>query len=247
MCEALGKLTSKKESNSLSKLENMTVNGGNNQFGDNNTQNNVTNNNHHHHNNALGSNGDEVIPLAIGVVAGLAALIWWFFSHIDQVYYYLNIVTLSSAALSAAALIIIIGRGVTEKEDIFRFLGSTLFALGLLGLAMLSREHAPNDVVQLSQQTKFMEFWRGLTEHRKDLVVSNFVAAITIALSGFIAHLASLRQFSYSLSSPNGIGFWFGLYKAMGVFKMRVCLVVISILSGVVWAALTGKLPGINA
>lgn len=226
----------------------MTVNGGNNQFGDNNTQNNVTNNHHHHHNNnGQGSKGDEAIPLAISAVAGLAALIWWFFSHIDQVYFYLNILTLSSVALSAVALIIIVGSGATEKEDVIRFFGSAFFAIGLFGLAMLSREHAPNDVVQLSQHTKFTEFWRGLTEHGKNLVVSNFIAALAIALSAFVAHLASLRQLSYSLANPRGIGFWFGLYKAMGVFKMRVCFVVISIFSGVVWAALTGKLPSIHA
>ncbi|EKO3541434.1 hypothetical protein K0L52_003234 [Vibrio fluvialis] len=232
----------------MSKFENMTVNGGNNQFGDNNTQNNVTNNHHHHHNNGgQGSNGDELFPLAIGAVAGLAALIWWFFSHIDQVYYYLNILTLSSVVLSVAALLILIVSGAADKNDVFRFFGSAFFALGLFGLAMLSREHVPNDVIQLSQQTKFMEFWRGLTEHGKDLVVSNFVAAIAVALSAFIAHLASLRQFSYSLASPNAGGFWFGLYRATSVFKMRVCLVIIAVLSGVVWAALTGKLPSINA
>ena len=230
----------------MSKFENMTVNGGNNQFGDNNTQNNVTNN-HHHNNGGQGSNGDEVIPLAIGAVAGLAALIWWFFSHIDQVYYYLNILTLSSVTLSAIAFLILISSGATEKNDVFRFFGSAFFALGLFGLAMLAREHAPSDVIQLSQQTKFMEFWRGLTDYGKDLVVSNFVAAISVALSAFIAHLAALRQFSYSLASPNGTGFWFGLYSATSVLKMRVCLVIIAILSGVVWAALTGKLPSINA
>lgn len=234
------------ESNSLSKFENMTVNGGNNQFGDNNTQNNVTNN-HHHHNNGQGSNGEEVIPLAIGAVAGLAALIWWFFSHIDQVYYYLNVLTISSAALSATALVTLIFRGETSKEDVLRFFGSVFIALGLFGLSMLSREHAPNDVIQLSQQTNFTDFWRGLNGHGKDLVVYNFTAAIVIALAAFFAHLASLRQLSYSLASPNEVGFWFGLYSAMKIFKMKICLVVGSILSGLVWAALTGKLPSIYA
>jgi hypothetical protein len=226
----------------------MTVNGGNNQFGDNNTQNNVTNNHHHHHNNnGQVSKGDEVIPLAIGAVAGLAAIIWWFFSHIDQVYFYLNILTLSSVTLSAVALVIIVGSGTTEKEDVIRFFSSIIFAIGLFGLAMLSREHAPNDVVQLSQHTKFFEFWHGLTEYGKDLVVSNFIAALAITLSAFVAHLASLRQFSYSLANPRGIGFWFGLYKVMGIFKMRVSFVIISLFSGVVWAALTGRLPSIHA
>ncbi len=231
----------------MSKFENLTVNGGSNQFGDNNTQNNVTNNHHHHHNNGQGSNGDEIVPLTIGAVAVLAALIWWFFSHIDQVYYYLNILTISSAALSAAALVTLIFRGETSKEDVLRFLGSIFIALGLFGLSMLSREHAPNDVIQLSQQTKFMDFWRGLNGHGKDLVVSNFAAAFAIALAALFAHLASLRQFSYSLASPNEKGFWFGLYSAMKVFKMRICLMVGSMLSGLVWAALTGRLPSINA
>ncbi|WP_028672384.1 hypothetical protein [Saccharospirillum impatiens] len=231
----------------MSKFENMTVNGGNNQFGNNNTQNNVTNNHHNHNNNVQGSNGDEIIPLGFGAVAGLAALIWWFFSHIDQVYYYLNILTISSAALSATALVLLIFRGETAKKDVLRFFGSVFIALGLFGLSMLSREHAPSDVIQLSQQTTFTDFWRGLNGYGKDLVLHNFTAAIAIALAAFFAHLASLRQFSYSAASPNGVGFWFRLYNAMSIFKMRVCLVVSSILSGLVWAALTGKLPGINA
>lgn len=232
----------------MSKFDNMTVNSGNNQFGDNNTQNNVTNNHHHHHdNNVQGSNGDEAISLAVGVVAGLAALIWWFFGHIDQVYYYLNILTSSSVALSAAALAIVIGSGVTEKEDVFRFFGSVLFAISLFGLAILSREYAPSDVVQLSQRTTFTEFWNGLTDYGKNLVVSNTIAAFSITLSAFVAHLASLRQFSYSLANPSGAGFWFGLYKATGIFKMRVAFVIISVFSGLAWAALTGKLPGIHA
>lgn len=231
----------------MSKFENMTVNGGNNQFGDNNTQNNVTNNHHHHNTNVQSSNGDEIIPLVIGAAAGLAALIWWFFSHIDQVYYYLNILTISSVALSAAALIMLTFRRETVKEDVLRFFGSAFIALGLFGLSMLSREHAPNDVIQLSQQTTFTDFWRGLNGHGKDLVVHNFTAAIAIALAAFFAHLSSLRQFSYSLASPNGVGFWFRLYSTMKIFRMRVCLVVGSILSGLVWSALTGKLPSINA
>jgi hypothetical protein len=237
----------------LSKFEYFKVNGGSNQFGDNNTQNNVTNNHHHHHhhhnnnNTSQGSKGDEAIPLAIGAVAGLAAIIWWFFGHIDQIYFYLNIITLSSVIFSAVALVIIVWSGATEKEDVIRFLSSVLFAIGLFGLAILSREHAPDDVIQLSQHTKFSEFWRGLTEYGKNLVVSNFIAALAIMLSAFVAHLASLRQFSYSLANPHGIGFWFNLYKAMGIFKMRVCFVVISLFSGVVWAALTGRLPIIHA
>ncbi|WP_316672957.1 hypothetical protein [uncultured Tolumonas sp.] len=232
----------------MSKFQNISIHGGNNQFGDNNTQNNVTNNHYHpHNNNGQGSNGDEAIPLIVGTVAGLAALVWWFFSHIDQVYYYLNILTLSSVALSAAALLIIIVSGVTDKKDVIRFFGSVLFAICLFGLAMLSREHAPDDVVQLSQHTKFTEFWHRLTAHGKDLVVANFVAALAIALSAFFAHLASLRQFSYSLASPHGIGFWFRLYRATRIFKMRVTFVIVSICSGLVWAALTGNLPSLNA
>lgn len=235
------------ERNSLSKFDNMTINGGNNQFGDNNTQNNVTNNHHHHHSNVQRSNGDEIIPLAIGAVAGLAALIWWFFSHIDQVYYYLNILTISSAALPTTALAILIVRGEIAKEDMLRFLGSVFIAMGLFGLSMLSREHAPNDVIKLSQQAKFMDFWRGLNGHGKDLVVSNFTAAIAIALSAFFAHLASLRQFSYSLASPDEVGFWFRLYSATKIFRMRMCLMVVSIFSGLAWAALTDMLPSISA
>jgi hypothetical protein len=233
----------------LSKFENFNVNGGNNQFGDNNTQNNVTNNNHHHHNDNSGKkdSGEEVIPIAIGAVAGLAALIWWFFSHIDQVYYYLNILTISSAGLSLLAIgVLLITRNVV-KEDVFRFLGCIFYALGLLGLAMLARNHAPPDVIQLSEQVEFMEFWRGLTDHGKDLVVANFTSAISIGLAALMVHLGSIRQFTYSLVKPNRTGFFYRLYSITTPFKMRCVSVVIAIFSGIVWAAINGKLPSINA
>jgi len=209
----------------LSKFGHIDVNGGNNQFGDNNTQNNTTN--HHHHNNGQGSNGDEGLPILIGVGIGLLALVWWFFNHINQVYHYLNILTLSSVALaSIASLLLLISRTI-EKEDVFRFIVS-LF-------------------IQLSQQTKFMAFWQGLTDYGKSLVISNFISAIAIYISAFVAHLASLRQFSYALANPNGSGFWFSIYRNMGMFKMRISVGIISICSGLVWAALTGKLASIYA
>jgi len=229
----------------LSKFGHIDVNGGNNQFGDNNTQNNTTN--HHHHNNGQGSNGDEGLPILIGVGIGLLALVWWFFNHINQVYHYLNILTLSSVALaSIASLLLLISRTI-EKEDVFRFIVSLFLAVGLFGLAMLSREHAPNEIIQLSQQTKFMAFWQGLTDYGKSLVISNFISAIAIYISAFVAHLASLRQFSYALANPNGSGFWFSIYRNMGMFKMRISVGIISICSGLVWAALTGKLASIYA
>lgn len=232
----------------MSKFDKIMVNGGNNQLGDNNTQNNVTNNHHHHHNsNGQSSNGNEAIPLAVGAAACLATLIWWFFGHINQVYYYLNILTLSSATLSIPALAIVTWSGATEKEDVFRFFGSVLFATGLFGLAILSREYAPSDVIQLSQHTTSTEFWHGLTNHGKNIVISNFIASLSIGFSAFIAHLASLRQLSYSLANPRGKGFWFSLYKATGIFKMRVAFVIISTLSGLAWASSTGKLPSIYA
>lgn len=232
----------------MSKFEKFSVNGGSNQFGDNNTQNNVTNNTHHHHSNNAGKgNGEEILPIAIGAVAGLAALIWWFFSHIDQIYFYLNIITISSAGLSFIAIGVLFISGSITKEDIFRFLGCAFYALGLFGLAMLARNHAPSDVIQLSEQVKFMDFWRGITNHGKNLVVANFVSALSIGIAAFVVHLGSVRQFAYSLAKPNRTGFFYGLYSTTTPFKMRLVSAAVAILSGVVWAAMNGKLPSINA
>ena len=194
----------------MSKFENFSVTNGNNQFGDNNTQNNTTN--HHHNNNHQNSNGDEILPIAIGALAGVAALIWWFFNHIDQVYYYLNILILTSVCFSLIAILILIFNSGVAKEDLFRFFGSIAFALGLFGLAMLSRNHAPNEIIQLSQQVKFMDFWERLSDHGKDMVVANFTSAIVIGISTLFAHLASVRQFAYSLANPNRVGFWYSTY-----------------------------------
>lgn len=232
----------------MSKFENFNVNGGNNQFGDNNTQNNITNNNHHHHhNNGNKGSGDEFIPIAIGAVAGLAALIWWFFSHIDQVYFYLNILIISSPGLSLLAVSVLLITGNITKFDIFRFLGCTFYALGLFGLAMLARNHAPSDVIQLSEQVKFMEFWRGLEDHEKDLVVANFLSAISIGIASLLVHLGSVRQLAYALAKPNRTGFFYSLYSITTPFKMRFVSATIALLSGFVWAAMNGQLPSINA
>jgi len=233
----------------LSKFESFNVNGGNNQFGDNNTQNNVTNNTHHHHDNNNGKkdSGEDILPIVIGAVAGLAALIWWFFSHIDQVYFYLNILTISSAGLSLLAIgVLLITRNIT-KEDIFRFLGCVLYAVGLFGLAMLARSHAPSDVIQLSEQVKFMEFWQGLTDPGNDLVVANFLSAISIGIAALMVHFGSIRQFAYSLARANRTGFFYGVYSLTTPFKMRFVSVVISIFSGLVWTAINGHLPSISA
>ncbi|MCY1389459.1 hypothetical protein D3C76_550630 [compost metagenome] len=231
----------------MNKFENFNVNGGNNQLGNNNTQNNVTNNNHHHHNNENKGGGEETIPIAIGAVVGLAALIWWFFSHIDQVYFYLNIIIISSPGLSLlAASVLLITSNITQ-DDIFRFLGCIFYALGLLGLAMLARNHAPSDVIQLSEQVKFMEFWRGLESHEKNLVLANFLSTISIGIAALVVHLGSIRQLAYALAKPSRTGFFYELYSITTPFRMRFISAVIAILSGLVWAAMNGKLPGINA
>ncbi len=231
----------------MSKFENFNVNGGNNQFGDNNTQNNVTNNSHHHNNNGNKDSGENPLPIAIGGVAGLAALNWWFFSHIDQVYFYLNILTISSAGLSFLAIAVLLITSNITKEDIFRFLGCAFYALGLFGLAILARNHAPPDVIQLSEQVRFMEFWRGLTDHGKDLVVANFLSAISIGIAAVMVHFGSIRQFAYSLAKTNRTGFFYRIYSLSTPFKMRFVSVVIAIFSGVVWAAMNGQLPSISA
>lgn len=231
----------------MSKFDKIEVRGGNNQFGDNNTQNNVINNNHHHNNSAKNNSGDEIIPIIIGSAAGLAALVWWFFSHIDQVYYYLNILTLSSGTLSFFAAFILFLSGSLTKEDVLRFASSTLYALGLFGLALLARHHAPPDVIQLSEQVKFMGFWQGLTDHGKDLVVVNFLAAIVVGIAALFVHLGAIRQFTYSLARPDRTGFFYELFSLTSLFRMRVVTVVVSISSGIVWAAINGMLPSINA
>ncbi|ELH0900803.1 hypothetical protein Q9891_003345 [Vibrio cholerae] len=228
----------------MSKFDSIVINGGNNQFGDHNTQHNVTNNHHHHTHNTGGedSNGGDALSIGIGVLAGFAALTWLFFAHINQVYFYLNLASLSSGVLSIFAIGILVLTREVERMDVCRLLGSILLAVGLFGLSVLSREHANEDIISLSQNTKFMDFWRSLTDYGKDLVISNFVSAIAIGFAVFIAHLAALRQFSYALADSNGTGFWFNLYTRMNRFKMRVSYAVISVLAGLVWAALAGKL-----
>ncbi len=162
-------------------------------------------------------------------------------------YYYLNIFTLTSVCLSFIAILILIFNNGVAKEDLFPFFGSVVFALGLFGLAMLSRDHAPNEIIQLSQQVKFSAFWERVADHGKDMVVANFTSAIVIGISALFAHLASVRQFAYSLADSNRIGFWYTTYRRMHPFKMRIVTTIITVFSGIAWAALNGKLPSINA
>ncbi len=232
----------------MSKFENFDVHGGNNQFGNNNTQSNVTNNNHHHHNNnGSKSDSDQVIPIIFGACAGLIALLWLFFSHIDQVYFYLNIATLSSACLSFFSIIVLISTGNIAKEDVFRFLGCASYSIGLFGIAMLARNHAPQEAIQLSQQVKFMEFWNALTSHEQNLVIANFLSAISIGMAALMVHFGSLRQLAYSLAKPNRTGFFYRIYSLTTAFKMRFVSTVVAIFGGFVWAAINGQLPSISA
>lgn len=228
----------------LSKFRDVEIKGDGNIVGDNNTQNNTTNN-HHHHNNVpkKNSDGSEIIPIGVGAVIGFGALIWWFFNNIDQVYYYLNIATLSSPALALLAIVILFFSGSNTGQDLLRFFGSLVLAVGLFGLSLLARDHAPQEIIQFSSQVEFTDFWEGLNDKGEHLVISNFVAALLIALSAIIAHLVSLRQAAYAMANPNRVGFWYGLYNSSGIFSLKVSGSIIAVLLGVVWTALNGHLP----
>jgi hypothetical protein len=235
----------------LSKFRDIDIEGDGNIVGDNNTQNNTTNkttnkttNNHHHNNDPKkNSDGSEIVAIGIGAVIGFGALIWWFFNNIDQVYYYLNIATLSSPALALLAIIILLFSGSNTGQDLLRFFGSLVLAVGLFGLSILARDHAPQEIIQFSSQVEFREFWEGLNDKDEHLVISNFVAALLIGLSAIIAHLVSLRQAAYAIANPNRVGFWYGLYNSSRFFSLKVSGSIIAVLSGVVWFALNGHLP----
>lgn len=226
----------------MSKFKDLNVVGGPNQFGDNGVQNNTTTHNHYHRNGSQSSEGEGFFAAAAGLLVGLAVIIWWFFSHIDQVYYYLNILSLSSGALSLVAVLILMLTGTIAEEDIIRFLCSVFVAVSLFGLAIVSREHAPDEVIRLSQQVKIKEFWGGLNALGKDIVIANFISAAAIGVSAIFSHLGSFRQFAYSMANQAGAGFWYSVYTKTRLFRMRVIAVAFTILSGVVWAALEGEI-----
>ncbi|KCY45074.1 hypothetical protein J715_4397 [Acinetobacter baumannii 1571545] len=132
----------------MSKFEKFDVKNGNNQFGDNNTQNNITNNTV---NNKVSKDTDSS-GVIIGAITGMAGLTWFFFSHINQIYHYLNIVILSSFLFSIGAFFILVLTTSVTRTDIFRVFASTFLAISLYGLALLARNHAPNEIIQFAHQ-----------------------------------------------------------------------------------------------
>jgi hypothetical protein len=231
----------------LSKFKDVKVRGNGNQFGNNNTQNNsttnnTTNNHHHHDKKKKATDGSEAMIIIFATGAGFLVLLWWFFQNIDQVYDILNIVTLTSPALAVLSIVILLFSGALEANDIFRFLSSIVLALGLFGLAIMAKEYAPDEIIQLSHQSDAWEFWDGLNDHGKNLVLLNFGSALFIAFSALATHLISFRQLAYSLASKNCIGFWYRIYESSKLLKVKVMGSIIVVLSGVDWALLNGYL-----
>ena len=232
----------------MSKFKEIVVNGDGNMMGDNNTQNNNSQNNkttnHHHYNSSKkSSDGSEIIVILFAISLGVGALIWWFFNNIEQIYYYLNIATLSSPVLAILAVIVLLFSNSSTGTDILKCFCSLLIAVGLFGLTILARDYAPQEIIQYSHQVKFMEFWRGLTDQEEHLVISNFIAAILIALSALIAHLVSLRQIAYAIANPARVGFWYRMYNASSLFSFKIAGSVIVALSGIIWTAINGYIP----
>lgn len=224
----------------MSKFEKFDVKNGNNQFGDNNTQNNITNNTV---NNKVSKDTDSS-GVIIGAITGMAGLTWFFFSHINQIYHYLNIVILSSFLFSIGAFFILVLTTSVTRTDIFRVFASTFLAISLYGLALLARNHAPNEIIQFAHQApSFMDFWKKLTDIGRKVVVENFISALFICISTFLALLGSFRQFAYSVANSNRTGWWYNIYESMSYFNMRSTVIIIMTMSGAVWALLNDKIP----
>ncbi|MDC4540368.1 hypothetical protein R4529_05885 [Acinetobacter baumannii] len=224
----------------MSKFEKFVIKSGNNQFGDNNIQNNITNNTI---NNKVRESTDSS-GAVFGFIAGTAGLIWLFFNNIDQVYYYLKVLILFSFLFSiGSCIILLLTTGVT-KTDIIRVISSTVLAISLYGLALITRTHAPDEIVQLAHQTSsFMDFWKQLTDIGKKVVVTNFMSAILIGNAALLALFGSFRQFAYSIANSNRTGWWYNIYHSMSHFNMRFTVVIVITLSGAVWGVLNNKIP----
>lgn len=225
----------------MSKFKNTVVIGNGSQFGDNNTQNNIEN--HHHHHDKKSKNSDSEIPIGIALVVAFAVATWWFFSHINEVFYYLNILSISSAGLSVLSIIILALNNEVSWKDAVRFFTSSAFAIALFLLAIMTRNYAPDDIIQLSQQFSPREFWSRLNDHGQNIAMFTFMSAFCVGLASLFNHIGSLRQLIYSLANSEGKGFFFNVYQSMSPFRIRLVSLWVVILSGLVWAALHGYIP----
>ncbi len=230
----------------MSKFKDTKVNGNGNQFGDNNTLSHVTN--HHHHNDGGGSTRnnkkeEDALGVSLGLLFGVAALVWLFFSHLDQIYFYLQIITLSSAIPAIAAVLVMHARQELDNIDMARFGGSVLLMVGLFGLLVLADNHASREIAAFAQQVGVMDFYQGLTEHGKELAVMNFVAALLLGVAAVCAHLGGFRQLIYALADANQTGFWYRLYQRTPGMGMRVTGSLAVVFASIAGAALTGYLP----
>jgi hypothetical protein len=225
----------------LSKFKNTLVIGNGSQFGDNNTQNNIEN--HHHHGENNSKKTDDAIPIFFVSIIAFAAAVWWFFLHIEQVFYYLNIVSISSMGFSFLSIPILALKNEISWKDGVRFITSVIFAIALFCFAIMARNYAPDDIIQLSQQVSARGFWSQLNEHGQNIAFCNFLSAFCVALASIFNHFGSLRQFIYSVSNSEGKGFFFNVYQSMSFFNMQTVSICVILSCGITWAALHGYLP----
>ncbi len=177
----------------------------------------------------------------------VAGMIWWYFNHIDQIYSALCYLSVSSFAGSAIAWMLLSFKNERASIDSGRLLGSFSLAMLLLGLSLLTRNHAPADIIEFSRGTKIMEFWKGLTDVGKNNAVFNFVAGLSIVVAALAAHFGSLRQLAYAAADSTGSGMWYGLYRSTDFFKMRFVLVLVLFFCGIAWAAINDLLPMLSS
>nr|MBV6628880.1 hypothetical protein [Oceanococcus sp. HetDA_MAG_MS8] len=232
----------------MSKFRNVQVDGDGVQVGDNNVQNNVTNHTYHHRTGGNNSDdGGEAIAIIVGAAGVLAALIWATLRYNEQVYFYLKIGSLASVLIALLSLVVLLIQHQLQESDALRAGGILVIGVVLFGLIGMATKYAPLDAIQFSKSVGFQEFWRGLTDYGRNVVLNYFVATFAIGAALIFTSIASLRQLFYATASSEGVGFSYSLYRATAFFGMKVTSFVVTSFSALAWASLNGKLPAVFA
>lgn len=177
--------------------QNIRVRGSSNVIGDNNTVNSRREEHHHHHHHSgsskSGSGGDDAAGAGFGILFAALVICWLFVRHAPEVYFYIKL----GALVSAVPLLGVVAFAFSENTPDNKQITATVFGFTLSAatffLAQYGQDSLDPQLLQFGQQARdAWTFWKGLTEHGRNVVVGNLTGAICLGATVFFSLLMGI-------------------------------------------------------
>lgn len=179
--------------------QNIRVRGSSNVIGDNNTVNSRREEHHHHHHHSgpsksgSSSGGDDAAGAGFGILFAALAICWLFVRHAPEVYFYIKL----GALVSAVPLLGVVAFAFSENAPDNKQITATIFGFTLSAatffLAQYGQDSLDPQLLQFGQQARdAWTFWKGLTEHGRNVVVENLTGAICLGATVFFSLLMGI-------------------------------------------------------